>query len=102
LEDRIKSEAVASNQVSGVKVDWKETFDVPETNGEGGIVAGFFVVTWTMKFRIRAGLAERLGNRSFSAKVVKDESVPQDAEGNQWRVSQFFLTETNKAAPIHL
>jgi hypothetical protein len=34
LEDRIKSEAVASNQVSGVKVDWKETFDVPETNGE--------------------------------------------------------------------
>jgi hypothetical protein len=34
LESRIKNQVVVSNQVSGIKVDWKETFDVPERNGE--------------------------------------------------------------------
>lgn len=34
LESRIKDEVVVANQVSGIKVDWKETFDVPQSNGE--------------------------------------------------------------------
>ena len=83
-------------------------------------MAGFFVEIRTLKIKIRAAPAENLGYRFFSAKyfilrlhtdhgitthlcrVVKDEKVQPDSEGNQWRVSEFFLTETNKAAPIHL
>jgi hypothetical protein len=38
----------------------------------------------------------------FRNRVVKDESVEADAEGNHWRVSEFFLTETDKPAPIQL
>ena len=39
LEKRIKDDVIAesSKLVLEVKVDWKETFDVPETDGEVGV-----------------------------------------------------------------
>ena len=48
------------------------SFDV---KGGDGIVAGFFTVTRNLKFRIRAGPAQRVESVSFSAKYGRTNSL---------------------------
>ncbi|EDR07635.1 uncharacterized protein LACBIDRAFT_327502 [Laccaria bicolor S238N-H82] len=78
---------------SHAKVIFKDVFEVPEEGG--GIVAGFFTVTRNLKFRIRAGPAQRIESVSFSAKLER-------TAGDDFRIIQLYITTVNKAAPIHL
>jgi len=82
-------------------IDWKDILEIPTKSEEGastsgpyGIVAGFFVVTRSLKFKIRASDAQSLSYNSFSARISQ--------EGNQTRITELFLTSYNRAAPIHL
>jgi len=81
-------------------IDWKEILEIPTKSEENttsaptGIVAGFFVVTRTMKFKIRASNAQILSYNSFSAQISQQE--------NQTRITELFLTFRSHAAPIHL
>ncbi|KAJ3874669.1 hypothetical protein F5051DRAFT_416154 [Lentinula edodes] len=64
------------------EVEWKECFEVPDSNkeekddnhevveGETGIVAGYLIITRTLKFRIRATPAKNYTHVSLSAKCV--------------------------------
>ncbi|KDR67202.1 hypothetical protein GALMADRAFT_80058 [Galerina marginata CBS 339.88] len=91
----------ANFAISRASVEWKEVIEVPPKDGGTDpevIVAGFFVVTRSMKFRIRAGPAQRLSYNSFSAKFAG----PPDAEGSRRRIAQLVITTLDVAAPIHL
>lgn len=83
-------------------IDWKDMLEIPtkpeegaSTSGVGitvfiyenlsltlppvqpyGIVAGFFVVTRSLKFKIRASDAQNLSHNSFSARSVKEQLSP--------------------------
>ncbi|KAF8901933.1 hypothetical protein CPB84DRAFT_1846630 [Gymnopilus junonius] len=89
---------------SRASIEWKEVFEVPPAEGEteSSIVAGSFVVTRSMKFRIRAGPAQRLSHNIFSVKIEQDKSIPADDEGSQFRITHMFITSVEKAAPIHM
>ncbi|KAF8815049.1 hypothetical protein BYT27DRAFT_7201146 [Phlegmacium glaucopus] len=81
-------------------IDWKEMLEIPTNSeegaisGPGGIVAGFFVVTRSMKWKIRASAAQTLSYNSFSARISQ--------EGGQTRITELLLTFHVQAAPIHL
>ncbi|CAA7263069.1 unnamed protein product [Cyclocybe aegerita] len=93
----------ASSAIKGASVDWKELVETPSDDSSGGIVAGFFVVTRSMKFRIRAGPAQRLSYNVFSAKVATDGQAPGSDSGEGCRqITELFITHVDKAAPIHL
>ncbi|KAF7782879.1 hypothetical protein Agabi119p4_2255 [Agaricus bisporus var. burnettii] len=70
-----------------------------EGEAQGSIVAGHFVVTRYMKFRIRAAPAERLQHCFFSAKIRKD--APSEG-GAPYTVTEMFITSVFKQAPIHI
>ncbi|KAG5640601.1 hypothetical protein H0H81_011792, partial [Sphagnurus paluster] len=82
------------------------------------IVAGWFIVTRSLKFRIRVGHAQTIETIAFSAKnvplcpappqtnidpaihrIIRDASVKS---GNQQRIVELFQTVSDQAAPIHL
>ncbi|KAF9445550.1 hypothetical protein P691DRAFT_675366 [Macrolepiota fuliginosa MF-IS2] len=90
--------------VTRTDVEWKEIFATPnESDGSGtqaGIVAGYFVVTRSMKFRIRAAPARTLQHCFFSAKVEEGTQTEQ-GPGNRL-ISELFITSISKQAPIHL
>ncbi|PPQ83721.1 hypothetical protein CVT25_006125 [Psilocybe cyanescens] len=96
----------ANYAVSDASVDWKDLVEIPahdrEAGAQEGIVAGSFVVTRSMKFRIRAGRAQRLNHNIFSAKIDTDHSAQPDINGSKRRITGFFITSLDKAAPIHL
>ncbi|KIM36908.1 hypothetical protein M413DRAFT_448832 [Hebeloma cylindrosporum] len=69
-------------------------------DSEGGIIAGFFEVTRSLKYRIRAGPAQRESHNIFSSKV---EDLGKEESGDRkLRISEFFVTSVNKAVPVHL
>jgi len=64
-------------------VEWKNVIEVPANTNkphEAGIVAGFLVVTHSMKFRIRATPAQNQTFISFNAKIAQDPSVGPDGD----------------------
>ncbi|KAK7448133.1 hypothetical protein VKT23_013892 [Stygiomarasmius scandens] len=87
----------------GSSVEWKECVEIPESKEtpHTGIVAGFLVVTRTMKFRIRAAPAQNNTFISISAKI-EDSNTEGDEQGDRRRVVQLFHTAVTKAAPVHL
>ncbi|KAF8957585.1 hypothetical protein BDZ97DRAFT_1845699 [Flammula alnicola] len=92
--------------ITRATVEWKEVIEATPKEGEqhsaGGIVAGFFVVTRSMKFRIRVGPAQRLSFNSFSAKIDENPDAQPGPDGTRLRITQLFITSVDKAAPIHL
>ncbi|THU90352.1 hypothetical protein K435DRAFT_728446 [Dendrothele bispora CBS 962.96] len=86
----------------GSSVEWKECVEVPGEDSREGIVAGFLVVTRTLKFRIRAGPAKNNTFVSFSAKIEEDANSEADGQGDRRRIVQLFHTSSSKAAPVHL
>ncbi|KAF5392954.1 hypothetical protein D9757_001277 [Collybiopsis confluens] len=87
------------------EVEWKECFETEDaensTQGEpkNGIVAGYLIVTRTLKFRIRATPAKNYTHISLSAKIAHDE---QSTEADKRRITQMFFTSVTKAAPVHI
>ncbi|KAF9021450.1 hypothetical protein BDZ89DRAFT_1071409, partial [Hymenopellis radicata] len=74
----------------GVQIEWKDIFEDTEAN----VVAGFAVITRSLKFRIRVGPAQVLTSAAISLKL--------EEEDGKRVISQMFFTSTDKAAPIHL
>ncbi|KAH9485882.1 hypothetical protein JR316_0002797 [Psilocybe cubensis] len=100
FQEKITSANYAAKEAS---IDWKDLIEIPGNDAEHeGIVAGSFVVTRSMKFRIRAAPAQRLNHNIFSAKINIDPTAQPDITGSKRRISEFFLTSFDKAAPIHL
>ncbi|KJA13096.1 hypothetical protein HYPSUDRAFT_60084 [Hypholoma sublateritium FD-334 SS-4] len=88
-------------------VEWRELIEVLPADGApgttGGVVAGFFIGTRSMKFRIRAGPAQQLSYNSFSARIEEKADVEPSAEdGSRLRITELFITSVHKAAPIHI
>ncbi|KAJ3995515.1 hypothetical protein F5050DRAFT_1573410 [Lentinula boryana] len=90
---------------SKADVEWKECFEVlddnehdteSETRYQVGIVAGYFIITRTLKFRIRAAPAKNYTHVSFSAKY---ESI---GDRDTRQIVQLFYTSTSKPAPVHI
>ncbi|KAF8990717.1 hypothetical protein BDQ17DRAFT_1371586 [Cyathus striatus] len=83
-------------------VDFRDVIEIVKEGGgdKEGLVAGFFVVTRDLKFRIRAGPARRSSFNSFSAKIESDTSIPTTL-GDRRRVTEFFITLVDYAAPVH-
>ncbi|KAF8058518.1 hypothetical protein FPV67DRAFT_1522717 [Lyophyllum atratum] len=99
FKDDIKNRAFAATRVS---IAWKEIVEVPKADSpenEAGIVAGCFVVTRSLKFRIRAAPAQSNTTVVFSAKIDRDPSIQ---DGDPRRIMHMFQTISDKAAPIHL
>ncbi|ESK83496.1 hypothetical protein Moror_4881 [Moniliophthora roreri MCA 2997] len=71
-------------------VEWKDVLE----DTEAGVVAGFLVITRTMKFRIRAAPAKNYTYITISAKIAQ--------EGGERRIVNLVHTFTSKAAPIHI
>lgn len=83
-------------------VAWKELIEVPKADGpesEAGIVAGCFIITRSMKFRIRAAPAQTLSTVIFSAKIDRD---PDIREGDARRIMHLVQTVFDRAAQISL
>jgi hypothetical protein len=108
LEVFLERLGVANFACTQAAVEWKELIEIPQKendsdSGPGGIIAGFFVVTRSLKFRIRAGPAQRQSLNSFTAKVEEGPIIT--AEGRKevgLRISQLFITSVEKAVPVHL
>ncbi|KAJ4496797.1 hypothetical protein C8R41DRAFT_918055 [Lentinula lateritia] len=102
------------------EVEWKECFEVPDNNkeekddnhevveGETGIVAGYLIITRTLKFRIRATPAKNYTHVSLSAKIAREGTRVQGSDrseeksGDSRRIVQLFYTSASKAAPVHI
>ncbi|KAJ7592427.1 hypothetical protein C8J56DRAFT_928647 [Mycena floridula] len=89
---------------SGATVEWKDVIEVPDSEEEGkaheaGIVAGFLVVTRSMKFKVRATAAKSQTLITLSAKI---EQSGEDSEPDKRRIVQLFHTAAQKAVPIHI
>ncbi|KAN0097821.1 hypothetical protein V8E55_002267 [Tylopilus felleus] len=65
---------------------------------EPAIVAGALVVTRSLPFRIRVGLAQRETHVRFSARIERDASVQ---DGDQRRITSFYYTAVEKTPPLH-
>jgi len=97
LRQDIRRRSFAATAVS---TEWKDVAEVEQNQcKKEGIVAGFFVVTRTLKFRIRAAPAQMNAFVTFSAKI---EQGSQDQNGDQRRIVQLLLTCIDKSPPIHL
>ncbi|KAJ3856417.1 hypothetical protein EV368DRAFT_32483 [Lentinula lateritia] len=85
--------------------EWKECFEVPDSNKEEkddnneiGIVAGYLIITRTLKFRIRATPAKNYTHVSLVQGSDRNEEKSVDSR----RIVQLFYTSVNKAAPVHI
>ncbi|KAJ3756634.1 hypothetical protein EV360DRAFT_84785 [Lentinula raphanica] len=84
------------------EVDWKECFDVnnnEEQSDTAGIVAGYFIITRTLKFRIRAAPAKNITHVSFSAKISHEPGAEKSSDTKQ--IVQLFYTFKSIPAPVH-
>ncbi|KAH7916107.1 hypothetical protein BJ138DRAFT_1109026 [Hygrophoropsis aurantiaca] len=81
------------------KVDWDNTPTLESNEAVAGPAAidGSFVVTRSLKFRIRAGPAQRLTHVVFEAKVDQGEGDTDDSR----RIVSFRHTSTDSTPPIH-
>ncbi|GLB35376.1 hypothetical protein LshimejAT787_0209410 [Lyophyllum shimeji] len=98
FKDDLSRRAIAAARAS---VDWKELIEVPKADDadEAEIVAGCFVVTRSMKFRIRAAPAQTHSTVIFSAKIDRDPNIH---EGDPRHIVHLVQTVADKAAPIHM
>ncbi|KAF5320758.1 hypothetical protein D9619_002213 [Psilocybe cf. subviscida] len=96
----------------GVQVDWRDILEIPSSDNQGqsaygheaGIVAGMFVATRSLKFRIRAGPAQRHSFNVFSARLHTSKSLSEvnaDKE-HPYLIADLVLTTHEQAAPIHM
>ncbi|KAJ3932998.1 MAG: hypothetical protein NXY57DRAFT_893072 [Lentinula lateritia] len=86
------------------EVEWKECFEVPDNNKEEkddnhetGIVAGYLIITRTLKFRIRATPA-----KNYTHVSVQGSDRSEEKSGDSRRIVQLFYTSASKAAPVHI
>ncbi|KAK1235124.1 hypothetical protein PQX77_001660 [Marasmius sp. AFHP31] len=104
--DEFKGRISKTFATSNASVEWKEVMEVPAENGtdekQVGIVAGFFVLTRSMTFRIRAAPAQNNTSVTVSAKIEHHESAQPDEHGDRRRIVNLILTSGTKAAPVHL
>ncbi|KAF8176942.1 hypothetical protein BJ912DRAFT_1063756 [Pholiota molesta] len=97
----------ANFAVTHATVNWKELIDASPSSTEkeedvkGGIISGFFVIKSSMKFRIRAGPAQRFNFNTFSAKIDHKPEAEPAGDGSRLRITELFITSIQKAAPIH-
>ncbi|KAJ3741589.1 hypothetical protein DFH05DRAFT_1578844 [Lentinula detonsa] len=98
---------------SKAEVEWKECFEVLDDNEHDaeservGIVAGYFIITRTLKFRIRAASAKNYTHVSFSAKISNNPDLVQTSEKSSGdrdtrQIVQLFYTSMSKPAPVHI
>lgn len=82
------------------EVEWKEvmssTVGGNNETQQDAIVTGYFIVTRSMKFRIRAAPAQTLQHCFFSAKIKGDLGNKEGAPA----ISELFITSISKQAPI--
>ncbi|KAG6867591.1 hypothetical protein C0993_000812 [Termitomyces sp. T159_Od127] len=98
FQNDIRSQLQSSIHAS---VSWKDVMEVynpeDESQKQEGIVAGIYVVTRSLKFRIRAGPAQRKTTVVFSAKIERDPNIhDEDAR----RVVHLHQTQLDEAVPI--
>jgi len=98
--------SVANFACTQAAVEWKQLIEIPQKekdndSGPGGIIARFFVVTRSLKFRIRAGPAQRQSLNSFTAKIEEDPATAVGHKEDGLRISQLFITSVEKAIPVH-
>ncbi|KAI0069082.1 hypothetical protein BV25DRAFT_91939 [Artomyces pyxidatus] len=102
-EDRILAQWHAANRVS---VKWENAIEVPKDEGLGGfptgLVGGFYVVTHTMKIRIRAGPMQYYTAVAIQARIEQDPSIQPDEHGDRRRVVYLYETEADKRAPTFI
>ncbi|KAG7094641.1 hypothetical protein E1B28_005465 [Marasmius oreades] len=84
------SELGAHGLVKSGSVEWKNVLEDRET----GIFAGFFVLTRSMAFKIRAGPAQNHTFVTVSARIEQD--------GDKKRIVDLVYTSATKAAPVHI
>ncbi|KAF8635326.1 hypothetical protein AX17_003945 [Amanita inopinata Kibby_2008] len=87
--------------VVGESVEWRDVLERAGTGtgggdgeGEEGIVAGSYVLTRSLKFRVRVTPAQTTSHVVFSAKVRK-------WQGEERRIVEMFVTSVDKPVPVH-
>lgn len=90
-----------------VDVKWENSIEVPKegeglTGKEAGLVSGFFVVTRSLRFRVRAAPMQQLNYVTFNGRVEQDPAVEPDEQGDRRRITYLYQTSVDKAAPLHL
>ncbi|KIM80538.1 hypothetical protein PILCRDRAFT_822258 [Piloderma croceum F 1598] len=83
---------------------WENVMAVPkdqEKPDEAGIVAGFLIVTRSLRFRIRVSHAQLLTILTINAKIEQDAAAVADEHGDHRRIVHLFMTMADKRAPIH-
>ncbi|KAF5355124.1 hypothetical protein D9756_005712 [Leucocoprinus leucothites] len=101
------TEGLRASSAAVVKADveWKEVMSsVGRTSGmdQDGIVSGYFIVTRSLRFRIRVGPAQNLQHCFFSAKIKNGQGDKGEGDSGSPVISELFITSINKQAPIHL
>jgi len=85
-------------------VKWENYMVVPKDGDnpdEAGIVAGFLVVTRSLKFRIRAAPAQLQTILTLNSKIEQDVTAEGDEDGDRRRIVHLFMTLVDKRPPIH-
>ncbi|KII95398.1 hypothetical protein PLICRDRAFT_170055 [Plicaturopsis crispa FD-325 SS-3] len=102
LKERVVGRVGAA--ANGASVKWENIIAVPKEKGDenAGIVAGFLVVTRSLRFRIRAAPAQTQTFITISAKIEQDPSVAPDASGDRRRIVHLFETALDQVPQIHL
>ncbi|KAG6887434.1 hypothetical protein C0995_015307 [Termitomyces sp. Mi166 len=99
FQSDIRNRLRFSRQTSVSWGDVIEVYDSQDGQNEEGIVAGIFVLTRSLNFRIRAGPAQRKTTVIFSAKIHRDPTI-HDEDGR--RIVQLHQTQIDEAVPVHI
>ncbi|KAG5719413.1 hypothetical protein E4T56_gene13474 [Termitomyces sp. T112] len=100
FQSDIQSQLQSSRQTS---ISWKDVIEVyssgADSQNETGIVAGIYIVTRSLNFRIRAGPAQRKTTVVFTAKIHRDPTIhDEDAR----RIVYLRQTLVDEAVPVHI
>ncbi|KIM72864.1 hypothetical protein PILCRDRAFT_829531 [Piloderma croceum F 1598] len=99
-DDMVQRRAAAISS----SVKWENVMVVPknpEKPDEAGIVAGFLIITRSLRFRIRVSHAQLLTTLTINAKIEQDATAVADEHGDRRRIVHLFMTMEDKRAPIH-
>ncbi|KAF7432529.1 hypothetical protein PC9H_004470 [Pleurotus ostreatus] len=101
LKERIISSASAATHI---QVEWKDLIEVPNQGIDDsdlvtGMVAGQFIITRSLKFRIRAAPAQNQTITIFQARIENDANI---SSGDLRRITQLHYTMLSKPVPIHV
>ncbi|OJA15370.1 hypothetical protein AZE42_12349 [Rhizopogon vesiculosus] len=96
-------ESISSRRAAGagITLSWENVIATSDSPDESSVVAGTLIVTRNMKFRIRAGPAQRQTHINFSARVEQDPSIQADEHDDHRRITSFYHTSVDKTPPIH-